>query len=148
LSVGGSHSCAAYDDGTVRCWGANFSGQLGVTGVTQSSAPLLLPAFPLSGAKVTVLSAGPTDTCAILEDHSVRCWGGMYGPPAIDSAAPVLVAGVTDGSLEPVALSRGAFWQACVLLGDGSVRCWGTNLSDALGAGYGASSGVQRVAPW
>ncbi len=29
ITAGGNHSCALLDDGTVRCWGSNFYGQLG-----------------------------------------------------------------------------------------------------------------------
>ena len=36
IVAGGSHSCARRTDGTVWCWGANTSGQLG-DGVTLSS---------------------------------------------------------------------------------------------------------------
>jgi alpha-tubulin suppressor-like RCC1 family protein len=38
---GGAHSCARRADGTVWCWGANTSGQLG-DGVTLSSPRPLL----------------------------------------------------------------------------------------------------------
>ncbi|MBM4376052.1 MAG: hypothetical protein FJ095_13280, partial [Deltaproteobacteria bacterium] len=30
LSVGGKHACAILDDQTIKCWGANGSGQLGL----------------------------------------------------------------------------------------------------------------------
>jgi alpha-tubulin suppressor-like RCC1 family protein len=29
VSAGSSHTCAVLDDGTARCWGYNFYGQLG-----------------------------------------------------------------------------------------------------------------------
>lgn len=42
LSCGGLHTCAVSEHGEVFCWGSNFSGQLGVAGLSYSyvSAPL------------------------------------------------------------------------------------------------------------
>jgi alpha-tubulin suppressor-like RCC1 family protein len=45
LSVGGHHACAQFDDGIVRCWGSNTSGQLGNGGVSPSSTALVVVGF-------------------------------------------------------------------------------------------------------
>ena len=39
VHVGAFHSCAMLQDGAVRCWGANESGQLGDGTVTNASTP-------------------------------------------------------------------------------------------------------------
>lgn len=48
LVAGAEHSCAAMDDGTVRCWGSNFAGQIGVSGLEleQSESPIELNLGP------------------------------------------------------------------------------------------------------
>src|SRR5258705_11311205 len=40
VAVGGKHSCTVRDDGTVWCWGANQSGQLGEGSTTDQTAPV------------------------------------------------------------------------------------------------------------
>jgi alpha-tubulin suppressor-like RCC1 family protein len=36
---GGQHSCATRTDGTLRCWGDNGSGQLGIGNTTSQNLP-------------------------------------------------------------------------------------------------------------
>jgi alpha-tubulin suppressor-like RCC1 family protein len=43
LSVGGSHACALLADGSVRCWGANDSGQLGEGNTASLPSPRPVP---------------------------------------------------------------------------------------------------------
>ena len=69
VSAGGAHTCADLADGSVWCWGANESGQIGDGTTIDRAAPV-----EVSGATGTV-SAGGTHTCAATTDHVVRCWG-------------------------------------------------------------------------
>ena len=97
------------------------------------------------------IAAGPFHTCAVLGDHSVKCWGenkfaelgtgtvvGTTVTPK-QSTALVAAAGITDA----VAIAAGgepnttAF--TCVILAAGSVRCWGSNNAEQLGPGLDAS---------
>jgi alpha-tubulin suppressor-like RCC1 family protein len=79
--VGGQHNCALLDDGTVKCWGQNGSGQLGV-GDTTTRGDMAgqmgdnLPAVNLgAGRKAVAIGTGHNHTCAILDDHHTKCWG-------------------------------------------------------------------------
>jgi alpha-tubulin suppressor-like RCC1 family protein len=75
LSAGSDHTCALLQDGTVRCWGSNSYGELGVAGA--SGAALRQPMFTQS---VKAITAGDQHNCAILADDSVACWGrGTWG---------------------------------------------------------------------
>ncbi|NJK43850.1 MAG: hypothetical protein HC933_05790 [Pleurocapsa sp. SU_196_0] len=79
--TGGSHTCALLETGAVRCWGLNFSGQLGYGNTNNIGDDL--NDFPLKGVsitpdnalKVTQLVAGQNHTCALLENGGVKCWG-------------------------------------------------------------------------
>jgi alpha-tubulin suppressor-like RCC1 family protein len=79
LSASSVHSCAALDDGNVRCWGYNDSGQLGYNNATyigDNEQPTAAGPIAFgSDRKVTALSSGGSHTCAILDDTSVTCWG-------------------------------------------------------------------------
>ncbi|MGQ0823729.1 MAG: Calx-beta domain-containing protein [Actinomycetota bacterium] len=79
VSAGWVYTCAILDNGTVRCWGTNGSGQLGYANTTvigdtetpDTAGPVDLGA----GRTATALAAGALSTCALLDDGTVRCWG-------------------------------------------------------------------------
>lgn len=45
LDAGGTHACAMLADGTVKCWGANTSGQVGDGTTTQKTTPTAVSSF-------------------------------------------------------------------------------------------------------
>ena len=72
ITVGQSHTCALLSDETVRCWGANYVGQLGDGTTTFHSAPV--PVTGLNDARA--IAAGARHTCALRRlDDGVVCWG-------------------------------------------------------------------------
>ncbi|GIV95657.1 MAG: hypothetical protein KatS3mg057_0314 [Herpetosiphonaceae bacterium] len=142
LSAGGAHTCALLADGTARCWGDNWYGQLGDGSTTSSASPVVVGgATPLTN--VLALSAGYAHSCALVADGSARCWGangaGQLGDgTTTSSASPVVVGGATPLT-NVLALSAGSY-HSCALLADGGVRCWGANWSGQLGDGSTTSS--------
>ena len=87
ISVGDTHACALLEGGSVACWGNNTSRQIGIE--TDSTDPVLSPTQVegLSGEVVSI-DAGYQDTCAVLTDGSVQCWGAGVNsgnmPRAVD----------------------------------------------------------------
>jgi alpha-tubulin suppressor-like RCC1 family protein len=81
LSVGNQHECAVLDDGSVKCWGANDAGQLGVGNTDdQGDEPgemgNALKAVPLGkGALQVSTGKYAGHSCALLSDHTIKCWG-------------------------------------------------------------------------
>ena len=80
VSVGEGHTCAILDDKSVKCWGHNSNGQLGLgdknnRGDNSGEMGDNLPAVDLGTGRVaTVVSArGYFHTCALLDDTSVKC---------------------------------------------------------------------------
>ena len=143
ITAGQEHTCALLVDGTVRCWGDNFNGQLGVgvplglygtcSGDPCSTMPVNVTGLP--NTPVTSIAAGPYHTCALLADGTVRCWGfnvaGELGNnTTTQQPAPVLV--LLGGLIGVTAITAGTL-HTCALLADGTVKCWGADESGELG---------------
>lgn len=137
LSAGGGHACAVLDDGKVRCWGDDGSGQLGsgrdqYDGVTERWTAT--PVVDLADA--TSVSARAAQSCAVRTNKTVVCWGandrGALGvaPGGETFARPVAVPGVVDVEEVSVGLDH-----TCARHGDGRVSCWGWGSWGALANG-------------
>lgn len=123
IVAGAEHTCAVFEDTTVRCWGRNDQGQLGDGTRTDSLVPVLVAGI----RDVVQLAAGARFTCARVKSGSVGCWG--------KNEHHQLANGTTEASSQPVGLRSllgvedlaAAGDIACVRLNDGFVRCWGRN---------------------
>ena len=84
ISAGDAHTCALLDDGSVRCWGMGSNGRLGYANtndVGDDETPASAGPVDLGAGRVAIaISAGARHSCALLDDHSIRCWGaGAHG---------------------------------------------------------------------
>ncbi len=69
--------CATLIDGTLKCWGKNETGQLGLGHAQYQYLTLNLPTVNLgTGRTVKSVGTGDFHTCALLDDNTVKCWGG------------------------------------------------------------------------
>jgi cysteine-rich repeat protein len=157
LTAGDSHTCALMADQSVRCWGANADGQLGL-GNTNTIGDDEVPdathaAVPL-GAKATTVAAGGNDTCAILQDGSLRCWGlNDYGQLGLGNTNTIGDDEVPSAAAAEVSLGDAAAAVAaggehtCALLGSNgsNVRCWGRNNLSQLGLGNSTEIGDDEL---
>jgi alpha-tubulin suppressor-like RCC1 family protein len=140
LSAGAIHGCLLTQDGRTRCFGANYSGQLG-----GAARGLVTP--PQSQlAPVIGVSAGGFQSCAWTDEGALYCWGnnelGSLGTPyAKVQREPKIVRG-----FGPVAWARSGYGVTCALGRDEKLRCLGTNASGQLGVGKGEGA-VPVVVP-
>lgn len=85
LSAGAVHSCARLTDNSVKCWGQNNAGQLGVgdllnRGDEATEVDGMLPALMLPSGVVTAVAAGGNHSCVLLDATDVICFGdNQYG---------------------------------------------------------------------
>jgi alpha-tubulin suppressor-like RCC1 family protein len=153
VAAGTAFACALNSpgvNGTVRCWGANNTGQLGDGTVLQRPRPVVVKATATTGLKgVTAIAAGGSSACALLTNGAVRCWGlntsGQLGNNTlVSSKFPVQVAGINGVAAKATAITVGANF-ACARISNGTVRCWGNNASGQLGNNTVAASKVPVV---
>ncbi|WP_437292906.1 RCC1 domain-containing protein [Sorangium sp. So ce426] len=149
ISAGLYHACARMSGGSVKCWGHNAHGQLGMgdriyRGTATSQMGDNLSEVKV-GEAVTALAAGGLHTCALLASRRIKCWGdndfGQLGlghvdrrgddPDEMGDALPTVDLG--EGATA-AAITAGAY-HTCALLTDGHVKCWGRNHFGQLGLG-------------
>lgn len=139
VSAGHDHTCARIKDGTTytdRCWGNNFTGELG-DGTDTSRAigmPISMNCGWTHGANA--MSGGVFHSCSTMTgatDDRAMCWGeneyGQLGGGDYEyRLTPWPVAGTTGAQLAGAGATH-----SCSLTADNRVRCWGDNLSGQLG---------------
>lgn len=153
---GRGHSCALLGNNTVRCWGSNVSGRLGIG----STSP---PAGGIGGSVFNVdvmgLAASYDSTCALLGGNSVACWGDNRLPLNLTGALGINTTEMARGDMAgemtmpinvvfptgpmPAILNVNAITSSghhyCIGALDGtgmpSTFCWGLNDRGQLGHG-------------
>lgn len=115
VSAGDRHVCVVTRAGQVRCWGSNYTHELGADGRGTRE-----PSAPVAGlGPVARVVAGDRSTCALLRDGTVRCWGDYdheYSTPPV--AVPTEIAGLR-GVVDLV----GGDAHVCAVTGEGAVAC-------------------------
>ncbi|MBI3358405.1 MAG: hypothetical protein HY201_05205 [Nitrospirae bacterium] len=140
VAAGGFHTCAAFENGSVKCWGLNASGQLG--NGTSTTTPVSTPVAVNNITNAVEVAAGGFHSCARLSDSTVTCWGwnqfGQLGNGKLgdgtSSTTPITTPVVVSGVANAVQITAG-FNHTCALLLGGSIQCWGFNASGQLGDG-------------
>ena len=143
LAAGWEHVCALLENQKLKCWGQNNNGQLGLGNTSNIGDN----EHPVSAGDVSVgqdvrdVSLGRWNTCALLADQTVKCWGhySLLGQQSYydssnsigNNELPSTIASLTlGGEVKQVTIS----WQhACALLRNGKVKCWGEGGLGTLG---------------
>ncbi|MGB0726641.1 MAG: RCC1 domain-containing protein, partial [Candidatus Poseidoniaceae archaeon] len=129
VATGNAHTCAILDDGSLKCWGDDQYGQLG-NGATTGNQPSPVSVDLGTDRTAVAVTTGNRNTCAILDDGSVKCWGednqGQLGNGAsyTDQPSPVSV----DLGTGRTAVAIDVFgYHTCAILDDASMKCWGSD---------------------
>jgi alpha-tubulin suppressor-like RCC1 family protein len=148
ITAGSGHTCALTSSGT-KCWGSDYTGQLGDGGTANSAAPVAVT----GGHTFSAVSAGDL-TCAI-ESGAAWCWGinseGQTGDTSLPTGGtlgdlahtnvPVPVTGLGSG----VTHIMDGITATCAARTDATVWCWGNGLNGAVGNESNASTGVATL---
>lgn len=133
ISVSVSYACAAMTNGTAKCWGLNYKGQLGDGTLTNRNQPTTVPGL----SSIVGVASGNESACALSSTGGVKCWGdnfvgtlgdGTRTSRIIPGDVIGLTAGVSGISAATGYTSSDAM-HLCAMLTDGGMKCWGSNNS-------------------
>ena len=137
---------AILNDGTVKSWGYNSYGQLGVGSTTHGQTPAVVP--DLTGVEQIEIvgNGGGSSVCAVISNGDVKCWGYNYrGQLGIGDPSPydddkkvptqVSISGVKTDGTGLRGYAYGNLGHFCALTNGEEVYCWGYNSKGQLGLG-------------
>jgi alpha-tubulin suppressor-like RCC1 family protein len=79
IAAGNFHTCAILDNSSIKCWGYNASGQLGLEDNTEyidGGGLADLNSIDLGTERTArAIAAGDNHTCVVLDNASINCWG-------------------------------------------------------------------------
>jgi alpha-tubulin suppressor-like RCC1 family protein len=136
IAAGDYHTCAITQNGAVKCWGSNPSGQLGNGTNNQGNAPVDVAGLSYG---VKAIAVGKLHTCVVTQNGAAVCWGNnLYGQLGDGTNTyrntPVRVFGLSSG-VRDIAAGNG---HTCAVTNSGAITCWGNNLYGQLGDGRGS----------
>ncbi len=158
ITNAGHHTCALLDNGTVKCWGHNGFGQLGVghnSGFSHNAGSMgdnLAPIDLGTGRTAKAVISGGFFNCAILDNDKIKCWGrnnaGQLGlgdtanrgddPNEMGDNLPYVDLG---GSSKVSGMTTRSEHVCATIMGNSKLKCWGVNDSGQLGLGDTANRG-------
>jgi alpha-tubulin suppressor-like RCC1 family protein len=134
IGTGFGHTCAITSVGTVKCWGANFLGQLGLP--VGDGGSVLNPTDVPGVAVISGISLGDETTC-VSAGPMLRCWGnnmeGELGDGTLTSRSTPEVVGGGNGL--PFTAFTTDYNFVCGVIADAGSNCWGDNRFGELGRG-------------
>ncbi len=149
IAANAAATCAILDDDSVKCWGSNTSGLLGLgdtnnRGDQPNELGDSLSPVPIGGA-ATIVARGAQYSCAHVGGVGLKCWGenasGQLGlgdtPSRGDDPGEVAALGpIPFGAGRTISMvATGTAYACAVFLPLSDVKCWGNNASGQLGLG-------------
>lgn len=130
IKSGNFHNCVLFSNDQLKCWGANYHGQLGhnqnqMIGNLPNQMGNNLPFLP---EKVSHFALGIFHTCIVTKTNNLKCWGNLK--ENLDISAEITRQG---GVFKLVAGDQ----YSCLLFNSGKLKCWGFNYLGRFGTGEG-----------
>jgi len=133
--------CALLNGGSVKCWGYNGYGRLGVGGDSPSYMPSLV-----GGDLANVVDISGTGWgyegyyCALIRGGTIKCWGyngyGQLGDGTTTTRNfPTSVVGISSAIAIKTGGQNSYEKYTCAILNTGKINCWGWNGYGGFGTG-------------
>ena len=126
------HTCARGINGSLHCWGANGSGQLGDGTTTLQTSAVQVQSLALDVAQV---STADKNTCATTTSGALWCWGaneyGQLGDGGNSGSTGSVTPQQVPGIAGAVKVAAGR--HTCAANAAGDLWCWGHNDEGQLG---------------
>ncbi len=152
IAAGYDHSLAVLSNGSVRAWGANQFGQLGIggggtlCGKGSAATPCSTIPYGIGGlTNVVAVAAGVRFSLALLSNGTVWSWGedqfgqlgtgSVLGPNTCEDEMPCSLKPAMISGLSNVTAIAAGGAHALALLNNGTVMAWGLNSDGQLGDG-------------
>jgi alpha-tubulin suppressor-like RCC1 family protein len=131
VASGHEHSCALMQDGGVKCWGWNGSGELGDGTNASRSGQVDVQGLD---APAIDLAVGGRHSCALLGNGAVTCWGSNGNGQLGDGTTSERFEATEVAALPGPVIAISAGWaHTCAVLAEGVVYCWGLNSFSQIG---------------
>jgi len=154
LAAGDDHTLAATDDGRLYAWGANASGQLGLSRVDDQTIPQ--PVRELQDANIVSLACGARHSLVVADSGS-QLWafgsnvqgqlgtGHNGGTDGFQLAYPAVCRTLSQQHKMELVQVVAAATHSMALTKAGELYSWGDNTYGQLGFPTGGPNGLQRV---
>jgi alpha-tubulin suppressor-like RCC1 family protein len=133
----GIHTCAILDNNSLKCWGYNATGALGIGNTTDQLSPPATAVNLGTGRTAKAVATKSLHTCAWLDNDAVKCWGdNSSGQLGLENTTNLLAPasnGVNLGTSQTVIAIAAGGAHSCALLATNQVKCWGQNFENQLG---------------
>ena len=139
VCLGQRHTCVLLNDETIKCWGSNSHGQLGIGEASSSVTDAAQAATVNLGTSLTAkgLACGKLHTCALTSGNGVKCWGrnarGQLGNDINPNIVYAPDEHVAVGEDVAQVASDSEAEHTCARTTSGKLKCWGWNGDYQLG---------------
>lgn len=143
VATGGGGVCALLTNKTLKCWGSNSWGNLGLGNNSSVATPTSVEGL----TNVKSISMTESISCVLFESGNVACAGensvGTIGD-GTNTHRNVFTPVLNINNAIQISVQD---YTACALLSDGNVKCWGNNSGTASSSIFGISSSVSPNFP-
>ena len=139
IYAGGHHTCAILSDGSVKCWGRNAFGQLGIGTTVNTNTPTTVNTLG-AGRSAISLALAWNSTCALLDDGSVKCWGKSEHGQLGDGSSTGQISSppsnpISFGAGRTAKMITAGEFHYCAILDNDEIMCWGDGANGKLATG-------------